>query len=79
MNWSSMEFMEMRCDRCNEPVQTVYLSEDLSAPNVQVIGTPWYCAQCMRQTGQQLDNRPRVQMFPYDRVRPFPVALLGLL
>lgn len=47
---------DLRCDRCNERANTLYLSKDLSAKNVEIIGLPWYCGFCMKETGQELSG-----------------------
>lgn len=51
-----MGVADLRCDRCNREMMELYLSRDLSAPNVEIIGFPWYCADCMRETGQPLET-----------------------
>jgi hypothetical protein len=53
-----IEVERMQCDRCQERVLELYSSEDLSSKRCEIVGTPWYCYSCMKETGQTpLDNR----------------------
>jgi len=40
------------CVRCQKEVSTLFNSIDLSSKYCLIIGTPWYCFHCMRDTGQ---------------------------
>jgi len=45
-----------RCDRCGCIRRRLYLSEDLSAKNVEIVGLPFYCEECMIETGQDVEG-----------------------
>jgi len=53
-----IDLEHMRCDRCQDKVLELYSSQDLSSKSCEIVGTPWYCYNCMHETHQTpIDNR----------------------
>jgi len=54
------KIMDLRCDRCAQVVFELFVSKDLSAPNVKIVGVPFYCRKCMHETRQPLEETARI-------------------